>query len=145
VLVLPYAGAPPRFDGKVLLAWDGGREAALALQLALPLLRRAASVRVAVFEPAAAGRTLADALAADPLPLLARHGVQAELSQHVAGGKRGRHRHEVGDALLALAAELPADLLVMGAYGHSRMRETILGGVTRTVFDRMTIPVLMAH
>ncbi len=146
VLLLPYAGPAPRLDGKVLLAWDGGREAARALQLALPLLRRAASVRVAVFEPGAASRTLADALAADPLPLLARHGVAAELSVHAVGGKRGpQRRHEVGDALLSLATDLPADLLVMGAYGHSRMRATILGGVTRTVFDSMTIPVLMAH
>ena len=146
VLLLPYAGPAPRLDGKVLLAWDGGREAARALQLALPLLRRAASVRVAVFESGAASRTLADALAADPLPWLARHGVAAELSVHAVGGKRGpQRRHEVGDALLSLATDLPADLLVMGAYGHSRMRATILGGVTRTVFDSMTIPVLMAH
>ena len=89
---------------------------------------------------------MADAAAADPRPYLARHGVTAALSVHTVDGRRGAHRrHEVGDALLSLAAKVSADLLVMGAYGHSRVRETILGGVTRTVFEAMTLPVLMAH
>ena len=146
VLVLPYAGQAKRVGQTVLVAWDASKEAARAVQLALPFLKQAATVRIAVVEHAAGGRTVAEASTADPLPWLARHGVAAELSVHAVDGKRGRaRRHEVGDALLSLATDLSADLLVMGAYGHSRMRETILGGVTRTVFESMTIPVLMAH
>lgn len=146
VLVLPDAGQAEHVGRTVLVAWDASKEAARALLLALPFLRQAATVRIAVFDRAPGGRTVAEAAAADPLPFLARHGIAAELSVHALDGRRGRpRRHEVGDALLSLAADLSADLLVMGAYGHSRMRETILGGVTRTVFESMTIPVLMAH
>lgn len=150
VLVLPYAGPSAGQAGPlgrtVLAAWDASAEAARALLLALPLLRRAGTLRIAVFDHPSGARTVAEAAAADPRPWLARHGIQAELSVHALDGTRGRHRrHEVGDALLSLATDLSADLLVMGAYGHSRMRETILGGVTRTVFESMTIPVLMAH
>ncbi len=147
VLVLPYAGAPTagsaQLGRSVLVAWDASTEAARALLLALPLLRQAAAVKIAVFDHASGARASAAAAAADPLPWLARHGIEAGLSVHTLDGKRGRH--DVGEALLSLATDVSADLLVMGAYGHSRMRETILGGVTRTVFESMTIPVLMAH
>ena len=99
-----------------------------------------------MFEASSSNHVVADTSAADPRPYLARHGVAANLSVHVVDGKRGPHRrHEVGEALLSAATDVGADLLVMGAYGHSRMRETILGGVTRTVFEAMTVPVLMAH
>jgi nucleotide-binding universal stress UspA family protein len=112
---------------------------------ALPLMARADSVTVAVFDTRSGNRSVADAVAADPVPFLQRHGIRAELSIVPVEQKRGHRRHEVGEALLTLAGDKSSDLLVMGAYGHSRFRETILGGATRTVLETMTIPVLMAH
>jgi nucleotide-binding universal stress UspA family protein len=141
VLMVPFGGACPTIGQRVLVSWDASREAALALQLALPLLRHAASVELALFDSGPDSHTVADAQAADPRPWLARHGIAAQLALHALAHKR----QPVGEALLALAAQKNADLLVMGAYGHSRMRETILGGVTRTVFEASGLPVLMAH
>ena len=146
VLLVPAAAAPASVGRRILVSWDGGREAARALQLALPLLKDADHVSIAVFEVAASTHTVDDALAADPRPWLARHGVTAELAVHAVEQHRMlSRRHEVGERLLAVANEAGADLLVMGAYGHSRFRESILGGVTKTVLEAMTIPVLMAH
>ena len=146
VLLVPATAAPEGVGQRILVSWDGGREAARALQLALPLLQRADHVSIAVFEVASAAHTVEDALASDPRPWLARHGITAELTVHAVEQHRMlNRRHEVGERLLSVASEGGADLLVMGAYGHSRFRESILGGVTRTVLDAMTIPVLMAH
>ena len=146
VLLVPFAGHHATVGRRILVSWDGGREAARAMQLALPLLKDADQVSIAVFEVAADEHKAADALAADPRPWLARHGVTATLSVHaVDHGRRLNRRSQIGERLLSLAADLSADLLVMGGYGHSRIRESLLGGVTRTVLDQMTLPVLMAH
>lgn len=146
VLLIPFAVQPATVGRRVLVSWDGGREAARALQLALPLLKDADSVKIAVFEVASGAHTVDDALAADPRPWLARHGIAAQLEvQAVEQQRKLNRRHEVGERLLALAADVDADLLVMGAYGHSRFRESILGGVTKTVLESMSLPVLMAH
>ena len=146
VLLLPLTGECASVGRRILVSWDGGREAARALQLALPLLKDADEVTIAVFEVTSAEHTVADALAADPRPWLARHGVKASLAVHAIDHQRRlNRRHEVGERLLSLAGEIHADLLVMGAYGHSRFRESLLGGVTRTVLESMNLPVLMAH
>ncbi|MES2322781.1 MAG: universal stress protein [Pseudomonadota bacterium] len=146
VLLVPVAGGAASAGRRILVSWDGSREAARALQLALPLLRDAELVELAVFDVASGEHAVADALAADPLPWLARHGVTATLAVHPVQRRFGPQRkHEVGEALLGRVAALSADLLVMGAYGHSRFRESILGGVTRTMLATMTVPVLMAH
>ncbi|MGZ8288754.1 MAG: universal stress protein [Telluria sp.] len=145
VLILPYEVGASDPGRRILVSWDASREAARALQQALPLLMRADSVSIAVFDTRSDSRTVADATSADPLPYLERHGVSADLSIIPVEARRGHRRHEVGEALLMLAAERKSDLLVMGAYGHSRFRETILGGATRTVLEAMTVPVLMAH
>jgi nucleotide-binding universal stress UspA family protein len=146
VLLLPLSGHFADSGRRVLVSWDGGREAARALQLALPLLKNADEVSIAVFEVASAEHTVADALAADPRPWLLRHGIKASLAVHAIDRQRRlSRRHEVGERLLSLAGEIEADLLVMGAYGHSRFRESLLGGVTRTVLESMHLPVLMAH
>lgn len=143
VLVLPPA-LPAAAFARVVLAWDGGREAARALQLSLPLLRLAERVEIALFEPATGALGLADAMLADPRPWLLRHGISATLAVHRPGQHRLlSRRNEVGERLLAVAAG--ADLVVMGAYGHSRFREAILGGVTRTVLEGAAMPLLMAH
>lgn len=146
VLLVPAARTPVTVGRRILVSWDGGREAARALQLALPLLKDADQVSIAVFEVASSAHLTDDALAADPRPWLARHGVKAELSVHAVEQHRMlNRRHEVGERLLSVAVDSAADLLVMGAYGHSRFRESILGGVTKTVLEAMTLPVLMAH
>jgi nucleotide-binding universal stress UspA family protein len=146
VLMMPAAGPAAAVGRRILVSWDGGREAARALQQALPLLKGAEQVLVAVFEVASAEHAVADALAADPRPWLARHGVKATLAVHaIEHQRRLNRRHEVGERLLSLASDVGADLLVMGAYGHSRFRESLLGGVTRTVLEAMTLPVFMAH
>ncbi|NHZ35625.1 universal stress protein [Massilia rubra] len=141
VLIAPFSGERASVGQRVLVSWDASREAAIALRLALPLLRHAGSVDLAVFDTGPGSHTVAEAQAADPRAWLARHGVRASFAIHPLAHKR----QHVGEALLALVAQKNADLLVMGAYGHSRVRETILGGVTRTLFESMSVPVLMAH
>ncbi len=146
VLLVPLSSHCPAVGRRILVSWDGGREAARALQLALPLLQDADQVSIAVFEVTSAEHTVADALAADPRPWLARHGIKASLAVHAIDQKRRlSRRHEVGERLLSVVSDVSADLLVMGAYGHSRFRESLLGGVTRSVLESMTLPVLMAH
>ncbi|MFP5393651.1 MAG: universal stress protein [Gammaproteobacteria bacterium] len=149
VLLLPHAplASAPVFPCRhALVAWDASREAARALQGALPLLVRAHQVTVALIDTLPSNHASLDARAADPLPMLARHGVQAQRVVRTLDAPLLPHRrHPVGDTLLALCAELQADLLVMGAYAHSRWRETLLGGVTRTILERMNLPVLMVH
>jgi nucleotide-binding universal stress UspA family protein len=142
VLLVPCAGGCTAPARRVLLAWDGSREAARATSAALPLLQQAHSVHAVTFMR---DGTHSEATAAPPLaPFLARHRVSVDVMTRSLGGRPAWHG-EVAEALLALAAELAADLLVMGAYGHARLRETILGGVTRGVLETMKLPVLMAH
>lgn len=137
VLVLPrherHAGG---FD-RVMVAWNASPESARAVRLALPLLARASHVELAIFdEESSSARGPEDA--ADLTRFLARHGIAVEPSRH-------QPRGEVGNALLVLAEDKKIDLLVMGCYGHSRYREILLGGVSRTVLRRLPLPVLLAH
>jgi nucleotide-binding universal stress UspA family protein len=136
VLLVPYAAEHVRLGGNALVAWNGGLEAARAIDYALPLLRRAAKVVVAHFEAAERGGLPAES--AELLAWLGRHGVHAELHEQKAGDDDGK-------ALLSLAAQQQSGLLVMGGYGHTRFRELLLGGMTRTVLEHMNTPVLMAH
>ena len=135
VLVVPHSGSFARIGSQVLLAWDASLEAARAVAASLPLLRRAALVSVAVFNP---GPAHGARPGADLALYLARHGVQVDVGAHATD-------IGVGEALLTLAADQQSDLIVMGGYGHTRLRELILGGVTKTVLRSMTIPVLMTH
>jgi nucleotide-binding universal stress UspA family protein len=132
-LILPYAGRVDTVGRTVLVAWKETREAARAVSCALPLLSRAAQVHVV-----AHGEGVDEALRSLER-YLGAHGVRATL--HAGGAEEP----DMGNALLSRAADLSADLLVMGAYGHSRAREWILGGATRTILQTMTLPVLMAH
>lgn len=136
-LVVPYIGAGKHFGRRALVAWDGGREAARALNDALPLLRRAEKVAVLVISPHKGDH--GPEPGADIALHLARHGVKAE-AQHLEAGDLS-----IANALLSRLADLDIDLLVMGAYGHSRLREWVLGGVTREIFRQMTVPVLMSR
>lgn len=139
VLVLPTANAVDTLGERVMIAWNAGREATRAVTDALPLLRKARKVRVVTVdaEPGAGGH--GEMPGADIALYLARHGVETAVEQTHAGDV------EVGAWLLSRAADFGADLIVMGAYGHSRLREFVLGGVTRTMLETMTVPVLMSH
>jgi nucleotide-binding universal stress UspA family protein len=105
---------------------------------ALPLLSRADRVNVVVFQAGSPGDH-GEEPGADVALYLARHGVKAAVSTY---GSRGI---DIGEQILTRAADLSADLIVMGAYGRSRMRELVLGGATRTLLESMTVPVLMSH
>jgi nucleotide-binding universal stress UspA family protein len=140
VLVVPHAGSYPHLDRHALVAWDGSRSATRAVTDALPLLRRSAHVTVAVFNPERQYAVHGALPGADIALFLARHGVKVDVLKQTTPPELG-----VGDALLSLAADLSADLLVMGAYGHLRWREMVLGGVTRTILGTMTLPVLLSH
>jgi len=129
-LVIPYAGEFPVVGGSVLVAWKPTREAARALAASLPLLQRAEEVHVCGWDGAEPREVE---------PFLSRHGIEPRLHTE------GRLTAPIGELMLSRAAELGADLLVMGCYGHGRARELVLGGASRTVLDSMTLPVLMAH
>ncbi|MDZ5646203.1 universal stress protein [Nitrospirillum sp. BR 11828] len=137
----PLLVVPPAFNAdaglgrRIVIAWNGSRESAQAAAQALPLLTTAEAVTVIAVETdktdGAAGRDLAG--------YLAWHGVKAQVRQPMAEGR------SVGALLLAEAKAANADLLVLGGYGHSRLREMILGGVTRHVLYNAPLPVLLAH
>ena len=137
-LVVPYTGRFTRLGERVLLAWNAGREAARAVTDALPILQRARHVEVVAFDPRKNGSDHGQQPGADIALYLARHGVKATAGRQDAG-------IDVGEQILSRAADSDADLIVMGAYGHSRTRELVLGGATRTVLQAMTVPVLFSH
>jgi len=138
-LIVPYIGArrvPPQ---RVIVAWDGSREAARAANDALPFLVRAAAVTVLVVDAAKHAAHLGERPGADIATHLARHGARVEVKQVQSGGLG------VGDVILSQASDEGADLVVMGGYGHSRLREMVMGGVTRHLLEHMTCPVLLSH
>jgi len=139
VLVVPFAGHYERLGTSVLVGWDASREAARAVRDAMPLLARAEAVTVLTIDAEQSSFGHGEIPGADIALYLARHGVKAEVDRTVSAGIG------IGDTLLSRAADYGADLLVMGAYGHSRVRELMLGGATRTVLQSMTLPVLMSH
>lgn len=140
VLMIPFTGAPEVIGNKPLIAWDCSRAATRAAHDALPFLRhakRSAVVTVASLDEEEPGARLPGAEIAT---VLARHGVEVDV--HAI---EGVPRREIGETLLSQAADLGADLLVAGAYGHMRVTELVLGGVTRKLLQAMTVPVLFSH
>lgn len=139
LLMVPYAGD---FDGlgqHVLIGWNATPEAARAVNDALPLLEAAEKVTVLSINPRRGVRGDGDVPAADIALHLARHGIAADAAHTVATDI------SEGDALLSYAADISADLLVCGMYGHSRLRELAFGGVTRSLLTEMTLPVLLSR
>ncbi len=135
VLVFPHVGAAKPIGRNIVVAWNAGREAARAVGDAMPLLEGSDSVDILSIEPEGIG----DLPGADIAQHLARHGINAIAKRSVA------NKVDAGDVLLNFVADNGADLVVMGAYGHSRVREMIMGGVTRHMLEHMTVPVLMSH
>ena len=150
LLFRPYAGELEGCGRRILVAWSDTRESARALHDALPWMKGADSVEVAAFRPA---DTDMDASLDSVLELLDAHGIEATASQHASPSPSITERiiapasvdASIAEMLLSLVADRHADLLVMGGYGHSRAVEFVLGGVTRTVLQSMTVPVLMSH
>jgi len=138
VLIVPETWPDGTLGRRVLVGWNGSREARRAAADALPLLRRAERVTVLSVAPDQPADEPPEQPGAELAHWLARHGVPLEIATAPAAGV------DPGAVLLARAAELGCDLLVMGAYGHSRLRERVLGGATRTVLGRARLPVLMA-
>jgi len=152
VLVVPYVGAPKEVGRRVVIAWNGSREATRAVNDALPVLERAEQVSLLVVDPrrgSVAGGEAGTGIAAH----LSRHGVKVEVDRISSGDTQVgvevytdvRRDMAVGDVVLARLADEGADLLVMGAYGRSRTRELVLGGATRHILRQMTVPVFMSH
>ncbi len=138
VLVVPFIGVGQLNIDRVLIAWNGSRESVRAVNDALPLLKRAKDVFVvAVNLPKELQDS--DVPGADISLHLSRHGVNVQ-SESINGADIS-----VGDVLLSRCADKSVDLIVMGAYGHSRFRELVLGGTTRHLLDHMTVPVLFSH
>ena len=138
VLIVPYIGADA-IGRRVLIAWNAAREAARAVNDALPLITAAEQVTVLSINPERGIAGEGDLPAADIALHLARHGVRAEAAHTQAEDV------SVGDTILSRAADFGADLIVMGGYGHSRAREFVLGGATRSLLRHMTVPVLLSH
>lgn len=135
-LVIPYVGEVTAAPRTVLVAWKPRPESARALSAALPFLRAAAKVHLVCDDENGDDTQPAPAHVAEYLRL---HGVHA-VHEH-----RRLRESDAGDDLLSLAADLGAGMIVMGCYGHGRARELVLGGVSRTVLQSMTVPVLMSH
>jgi len=137
IVIVPYIQKAPLTLERVMVCWDGSRAAARAIADAMPLLERAGSVQVVIV---ASERGKYDQIEGADMGLhLARHGVKVEVTR-IARGKI-----DVADALLSHAADCSADFMVMGGYGHSRLREFVLGGVTRSMLHSMVVPTLMSH
>lgn len=139
VLVIPNAGRFPRIGGRITVAWNTRREASRAIFDALPLLMEADRVRILWVNPQQEARVARDLPGAEIAATLARHGVKCEVASTVSGDIG------IGDVILSSLTDDGADLLVMGAWGHSRMRELVFGGATRHIIEHMTVPVLMSH
>jgi nucleotide-binding universal stress UspA family protein len=137
VLVVPYIQTVPFTADRVMLCWDGSRTAARAAADALPFLTRAKEIEIFIVET---GKLKSDEIAgADIAGHLARHDLNVSVERTVAGDI------DVASVILSRAADVGADMLVMGGYGHSRLREFILGGATRAILRSMTVPTLMSH
>ncbi len=164
VLVVPYAGRFSTVGRRVMIAWDGSAEAARAVHDALPILEKADKVMVRSVDPEDGPGGLGDLPGADIAAHLARHGVtvEVEVLRTREDPAEGETPYESGtiathvshlsntdmpiaETLLSLAADDGTDLIVMGAYSHSPLREALIGGVTRQMLMEMTVPLLMAH
>jgi nucleotide-binding universal stress UspA family protein len=137
VIIVPYIQKGPLKLDRVMVCWDGSRTATRAIADAMPLLHRCGRVEVVIV---ANERGKKDEIeGADMGAHLARHGLNVEVNRTALGDI------DVADVILSHAADAGSDFIVMGGYGHSRLREFVLGGVTRSIMRSMTAPVLMSH
>jgi nucleotide-binding universal stress UspA family protein len=139
VLAIPFAGSFKTIGKRVLVGWNASREASRALHDALPLIAKAETVTFFLANPTRGLDGHGEEPGADIARHMVRHGLKVEVAKVIA--------NDLPDSALLLnhASDMGADLLVMGAYGHSRLREFILGGMTRSLLREMTVPVLLSH
>jgi nucleotide-binding universal stress UspA family protein len=141
-VVVPYIQKEGLKLGRVLVCWDGSHNAARAMADAMPFLRRGTAIEIVIVS---GGRGAKDEMAGKEIPgadigqHLARHGLAVEVKRLVAEGT------DVANTILSYAADCAADFIVMGGYGHSRLREFVLGGTTRGILGSMTVPASMSH
>lgn len=138
VLVVPGTGLQESMGRRIVVAWNESAEALSAVRKAMPLLARADEVDIAIIDPPSHGPDRSDP-GGRLSQMIARHGVRAEVSVLAKTMPR------VSDVLRRHATDRNADLVVMGAYGHSRFREAILGGATRNMLESSELPLLLAH
>jgi nucleotide-binding universal stress UspA family protein len=137
MIMVPYIQKAPFKTNNVIICWDGSRTAARAVADAIPILSKSSRIEIV---SVTSERGKEDEIeGADIGQHLARHGLKVDVH------RISRGNIDVADALLSHAADSSADLMVMGGYGHSRLREFVLGGVTRSIFQSMTLPVLLSH
>lgn len=137
MIMVPYIQKAPFKTNNVIICWDGSRTAARAVADAIPILGKNSRIEIV---SVTSERGKEDEIeGADIGQHLARHGLKVDVH------RISRGNIDVADALLSHAADSSADLMVMGGYGHSRLREFVLGGVTRSIFQSMTLPVLLSH
>ena len=137
VIIVPYIQQQDLRLERVLVCWDGGRTAARAMGDAMPFLTRTKAVDIVIV---ATGRAKSDEIpGADIGHHLARHGINVDVKHIVAEDV------DVPNTILSYAADVSAEMIVMGGYGHSRLREFVLGGATRDILASMTVPILMSH
>jgi nucleotide-binding universal stress UspA family protein len=137
IIMVPYIQSSPFKINNVMICWDGSRAAARAVADAIPILRRDSRIEIVIITDER-GKDY-DIEGADIGRHLARHGFKVDV-QRLPGGNI-----DAADALLSHSADSGADFMVMGGYGHSRLREFVLGGVTHSIFQSMTVPVLLSH
>jgi nucleotide-binding universal stress UspA family protein len=136
-VIVPYIQKTPLKLDRILVAWDGSHGAARAIGDAMPFLHRAKAVDIVMVTT---GDTKKDEVPGVEIGQhLARHGLKVDVRQLVADGI------DVANTILSYAADNAVDFMVMGGYGHSRLREFVLGGATRSILQTMTVPTLMAH
>jgi nucleotide-binding universal stress UspA family protein len=140
VLMVPYAGSFPSAGARIIVAWDGSREATRAVHDALPLMRRAKLTTIVTVNGAKGEPPGSRTPGADIAAVIARHDARVVVKELVLSDA-----DLIGEALLSHAADEGGDLLVMGAYGHARWQELVMGGATRSILKSMTLPVLMSH
>ena len=138
-MVVPYVQKEPLKLDRVLCCWDASQAAARAINDALPLLAKASSCDLLVVDNDRTKRDETQIRGVEMGKHLARHGLKVGVETVPAGGI------DIASAILDFAADNSATLLVMGGYGHSRLREMILGGATRSILASMTLPVFMSH
>jgi nucleotide-binding universal stress UspA family protein len=134
VLAVPGKAGPFDGLGTAIIAWNGSMESSHALRLSMPMLEKSSGVHIVTISD-----DDTDFPATEASEYLARHGVKSELHEWPLDGR------QIADALIDAAAVLKGSHLIAGAYGHSRVREKVLGGVTKDLLDRSRIPLLLAH
>ena len=139
VLMVPYIGTFTEVGRRVLVAWDGSREAVRALNDALPVIAAAEEVTVMTVHVRDKNVERDRSTTERIIRHLARHGIAARVDQRLQSD------NSISDWLLSRATDFYVDMIVAGAYHHSPLREALTGGVSRDLFQRMTVPVLMSH